>query len=796
MGDPGGGGGPFTLPGESGAQVFSFEDFAGLNTKAKRPSIDDKEFSWIENWLPIGAGNLRTLWAEGSTLYSAAKTIIYTYPYNFGSDNYIGVFYSDGTADQVSNPTITPAESLPFLLGKLSAPAGTPPVITPISSVPGAFYLPGVSTALPQAVQWQAKYLVIVSTNTNNANGGYNIWDGTNLFGAGTLAPEITITSPGSGYTSEPNMTPFGGSGSGAAFSSTVDLPTGTVTKGQVTNPGSGYKATDTVQILFSGGGSDTSAAAGPAVLSTENGVSGITLINGGTGLTTATEVTLTGGGGTGAQAVITGLSNGTATQISMVNVGSGYTSAPTVGITGAGAGLIAVAQLNGGQIASIPVIQGGTGYTTPPQVIIDPPTGNTLPLLQATAHAETDGNAVTNIIIDNPGLGYEGGVPITVKLIGGNNAASAEVSLMPFGVYGNAIETYENSIFVANGNKVQFTAPGTTSEFASSAGGGVFTAYENFLRNTVTALRQSTGTLYYIGDSSIGQFSNFQTTATNNIASTTFSVSNIDPQIGCSWRDTCIAFQRSIMFANPSGVYAMYGGAAQKVSQQLDALFANADFTVTPTAAVTILYGVPVFLLSLRTLDPYLHQMRTIMVAWDGQKWFAASQLKEVDFLSTQEINSELTAWATDGTNLFPLFQTPSTSLTKVFQTKLRTAPSHIISKQVNAVYVTADINSGVDNFLDVSLDDEYNNNGPLVTVPLQQTFGFTGLNGAPLTFVGTGPITWVSVGLIVNWYALMKYGLSEYGRYIGFTATTTSEDLTLLLLSVLYAEFSSIAP
>lgn len=776
MGNPGGGG-AFSLPGEGGAQVFSFEDFGSLNTKANRPSIDDKEFAWNENWLPIGAGNLRTLWAEGPNLYTATRTIIYDYPYNFGSNNYIAVFYSDGTADQVSNP------------------GG---VVTPISSLAGTFYLPGVSTALPQCVQWQSKYLIIVGTNTSLTNGCYNIWDGTSLYGPGSLAPEVDLTSSGAqrSYTSPPTITAFGGSGSGATFTATLDTATGTIDKVEVANPGMGYRPGDVVQLSFAGGGSDTVAQAGPAALSSANGVSGVIVGNGGTGYTQASTLSITGGGGSGAEAAITGLSNGTITQISIVNPGTGYTSQPTISASGAGTGFVGSVQINGGQIATVPVTVGGTGYTTPPTVQIDAPTGDTLPLLPAQAHAViSSAGVVTQIIVDNPGLGYLAGQPINVKLLGGNRAASGSVSLMPFGVYGNAIETYQNSIFIANGNKVQFTAPGTTSEFASSAGGGSFIASDNFLRNTVNAIKQATGFLYLLGDSSINTISNLQTNVVNNVANTTFNNSNIDPQIGCAWRDTAVTFGRALMFANPSGVYALYGGAAQKVSQQLDGLFATADFdSVTPTSSIAILYGVPVFLFSFRCRDPFQGQMRTIIAGWDGAKWFISSQIKIPTFLSIQEINSELTAWGTEGTNLFPLYQTPSDQLTKTFQTKLRTAPAHVITKQVNAVYVSAQANPGSDdNYINIGLDTE-NFQGPYFHVDLSQVLVFVG--SGPITFVGAGPITFQGTGFVATTYAPMVVGQSTYGRYLGFTATTQAEDITLMLLSVLFNAFAPVAP
>lgn len=67
-----------------------------------------------------------------------------------------------------------------------------------------------------------------------------------------------------------------------------------------------------------------------------QNGVTAITIGNGGTGYTSAPAVTLTGGGGTGATAEAT-VSGGVITKITVTNAGQGYTTAPTVALSGGG---------------------------------------------------------------------------------------------------------------------------------------------------------------------------------------------------------------------------------------------------------------------------------------------------------------------------------------------------------------------------------------------------------------------------------------------------------------------------
>ena len=67
------------------------------------------------------------------------------------------------------------------------------------------------------------------------------------------------------------------------------------------------------------------------------NYVSSITIVNGGSGYSTA-SITISGGGGTGATATAS-LFNGEIQTVTVTNIGEGYTSTPTVTVTGDGTG-------------------------------------------------------------------------------------------------------------------------------------------------------------------------------------------------------------------------------------------------------------------------------------------------------------------------------------------------------------------------------------------------------------------------------------------------------------------------
>ena len=230
------------------------------------------------------------------------------------------------------------------------------------------------------------------------------------------------------------------------------------------------------------------------------------------------------------------------------------------------------------------------------------------------------------------------------------------------------------------NGSKASFTAPGSTSNFATSAGGGSFQNTNSFQRVQYVAVRQTNGFLYLISDSSIDVISNVQTTATAGVSTTTFNNSNVDPQTGTAWRDSVTVYGRAIVFANTSGIYALYGGAAEKVSGPLDGLFADASFNTgatpavpEPTSAIVTLFGIRCYLFLFTTVDPFQNALADIMVVWDGQKWFVATQIHDMQFISTSEINSVLTAYGATTNAIFPMFTTPSEGLTKTFQSKLR---------------------------------------------------------------------------------------------------------------------------
>ena len=55
-------------------QPIVFDGFKGLNTKPARMAIGDQECFWLNNWMPLGKNNLRTLWDIGASIYTVNVT--------------------------------------------------------------------------------------------------------------------------------------------------------------------------------------------------------------------------------------------------------------------------------------------------------------------------------------------------------------------------------------------------------------------------------------------------------------------------------------------------------------------------------------------------------------------------------------------------------------------------------------------------------------------------------------------------------------------------------------------------
>ena len=278
--------------GENAARSLSLKDFAGVNTQADRTAIKQSQFSWLENIIPIGPGNLACVPAPSGALASTVSTILSWEYVNLNGNDRLIIFLTDGSAYQFD------------LVSTLVQ-------IAPTSTFTGT----------PRASQWKNERALIIATN------GYWSWDGSSLVVLFNLVQGFTITAPGSGYTSVPSIGFSGGGGSGAAATAIIGLVAVSISAA-----GTGYAVGDVLNLT--GGTSIVQSQVQVTTTGAGGSVTAVAIKTAGNyTVMPANPVATTGGFGTGCTlTAIWGLAG-----ITLTNAGTGYTSTPTVSVTGGG---------------------------------------------------------------------------------------------------------------------------------------------------------------------------------------------------------------------------------------------------------------------------------------------------------------------------------------------------------------------------------------------------------------------------------------------------------------------------
>lgn len=526
-------------------------------------------------------------------------------------------------------------------------------------------------------------------------------------------------------------------------------------------------------------------------------------LANSGLDYVDAPAITPVGGSGTGFAATAT-VENGSVNKITVTNPGTGYGANDVVILAFAATGTnpnstaTASVTVTAGVITAVTPVDVGLGYTASATVQVLGGGG-----VGAVITGSIVGTSITSYTIVNGGEGYSSAPTIYVT-DANNTIAAAQMDMMPFGISGTTIETYQSIVWVGNGaaptspppkSRVLFSAPGSVSNFGAPSGGGAFVSTDSFLRVGYHSLKQTNGFLYLIGDSSVNTISGVNTTASGGLATTTYINQNQDPQIGSPWQNSVQVFSRNIVFANPFGVHVSYGGAVAKVSDALDGIYTTvpsvAAGTAAPSSAVAVIFGIHVYILLLPIIDQVTGQQVNKMLMWDGKSWWTASQEVPLLFIAGQEINSVMTAYGTDGISIYPLFQTPSVAIQKTIQSKLWDSPGYWFTKTVNRLFGLVDYYDPRSPELRVYIDNTLNSPDEILVEPFQNTINWTNNTG--------GAISWTNGAAVLSWgqyngiVVFPPLGASQNGPLIGLTLQTNCADIALLSLGMLSEHYSA---
>lgn len=304
-----------------------------------------------------------------------------------------------------------------------------------------------------------------------------------NITQVGTIET-ATVTAGGSGYTGTPLVRIDAAVGSGAT--ATAVVTNGVVTGVNIVNKGSGYTTTSPPTITFLSG---TTGAASAALDVNGGTVLSVSVGNSGAGYTSAPTVTFSGGGTPTTIATATAiLSGGRVTAINVTNPGVGYSSAPTVALTGGGftTAATATANFSGVGVASVNLTNPGQNYNYAPSVTFDPPQVPNGVRATGIATVDASSGRITGIQITNAGSGYTA-IP-NIALNAGTGAAAT-----PY-LTGASI----NSINVTNQGNNYVAAPTVKITPNVGFGGTGATATATVVGGKLTAINVTNGGIGY----------------------------------------------------------------------------------------------------------------------------------------------------------------------------------------------------------------------------------------------------------------------------------------------------------
>lgn len=520
-------------------------------------------------------------------------------------------------------------------------------------------------------------------------------------------------------------------------------------------DPAKGYFTWDGTNLIFIGS------------------VGQIGIVQGGSAYTSAPAVIISApnsANGVQATAVATITANAVSS-ITITEAGTGYTSSPTVTFNGGGgSGANAVAGITTFATGTVSVLvtAGGTGYTNASNLTVTIAGGGGA---NAAGQGIVSGGIVTQVVMTNVGSGYTNASNITVTIAGGggtNATAKAIINTEP--VVG--IQSFSGRVWIANGRTVTYSAAGSYSDFTSVSAGTV-TLTDATLHGNITQLLSANNFLYIFGDDSINVFSDVRVT---NAGTTLFTNTNVSASVGSKLPYAIYPYFRSVLFMNNYGIYALVGSTTTKVSDALDGVFPNIDFTSPVYAGQVLLNNILCAAFNFKYTGGLgtSSSSRYIQAIFFEKKWFFTSATSDLAYITSAPLGGKINLYGTNGNSCVRLYSDSSSNIASYVQTSLNPMKDPIRTKQALKVGIEATLTSAAE--LTVTIDSETGSSLPVAL-------------GQLVTWVNnlSNVISWTNnSSVVITWYGgggytLYKTDAKQWGKYLGMTVTSTGANFVI---------------
>ena len=425
------------------------------------------------------------------------------------------------------------------------------------------------------------------------------------------------------------------------------------------------------------------------------------------------------------------------------------------------------------GSIGTVTVNNGGSNYSAPTVTFGTPgETGG----VTATGEVVLVGNAVSQIIITEAGSGYTSAPTVTIS---DPTGANANVTCTLFSQNGTGIATFSGRTWIADGRTVYYSAADTYNDFISVSSGFI-TLTDSTLRTDIAAIIAANNFLYIFGEDSINVFSDVRVNSTTG--ETIFTNTNVSASIGSGFKYAIFPYFRSMLFMNRYGIYALVGATTSKISDDIDGVFPDVDFTKPITGGQVLLNNI----LCAAWTFTYNEQTngtttaREIQAVFFDRKWFFTSQGDTITRTAPAVISGNIIMYGTTGQDLIKFYQNTTSGIDWEVVSALWPMGDPIRDKQALKVGIEATLGAGFADFS--AFIDSENQQSPAITFQnsidwinnSSQVVQWTNSSGA---FIG-----WTSTTVTGSTdYYLYKSDAKMYGKYLGITLTGETTPFTI---------------
>jgi len=399
--------------------------------------------------------------------------------------------------------------------------------------------------------------------------------------------------------------------------------------------------------------------------LATPGGVSpSFTVVNGGAGYTSTPTATIVGGSGAGATATVQ-LTGGVVTGLTLTNAGTGFLAADILSGNITAAGTIST----GSSTIPMPNVS-GFPWVVPGMAVYDNTNakfigtvltyiGTTLTL---TANAANAGVGATDSLLFSAVSISGGGAPAATTAV-------ATVKVWPqFALKPTTLAVFAGRVWLGGGRTMTWTGTGGFDDGAAADASGSTTITDADLVHQITALRSLNNFLWIFGDNSIKQIG----TVSVQAAITVFTIVTLSSDIGTTFPQSIASYNRLVLFANKVGIYAVLGSSVQKISQEMDGIFQNIDFSVAPSAALNDINNIRCYLLLVRYIDPRQQRTRTLLLTFQNKIWFVCAQGDSLQAMASAVIAGALQTYASSGADVTQILAINTAPVAIFLQTAL----------------------------------------------------------------------------------------------------------------------------